>query len=34
MVDIAVQKEQKAELHSKLWEMANNLRFNILSLFI
>ena len=29
MVDIAVQKEQKAELHSKLWEMANNLRGNM-----
>ena len=29
MVDIVVQKEQKAELHSKLWEMANNLRGNM-----
>lgn len=29
MVDIAVQKEQKVELHSKLWEMANNLRGNM-----
>lgn len=29
MVDIAVQKEQKTELHSKLWEMANNLRGNM-----
>ena len=29
MVDIAIQKEQKAELHKKLWEMANNLRGNM-----
>lgn len=29
MIDIVVQKEQKAELHAKLWEMANNLRGNM-----
>lgn len=29
MTDIIIQKEQKAELHSKLWEMANNLRGNM-----